>query len=204
MQIYYPLRFRLFLPLLAAVVVLGLAMFVERQATAPRPASPGLNGDELRPVLAGPIELAFHCSNATFPRTTSGCAEVGELEKAGLIIPRKDGSGHYDRFRDRLMFPIRDARGRAIGFGGRVLGKEGAEGLYVMAVRGPVALGVAFKIADGQERARDGVAMELLRQIGSLSAGEFEELSPFYRPVLRNHRGIEIGDIVCDFELEEA
>ena len=88
--------------------------------------------------------------------------------------------------------------------GGRVLGKEGAEGLYVMAVRGPVALGVAFKIADGQERARDGVAMELLRQIGSLSAGEFEELSPFYRPVLRNHRGIEIGDIVCDFELEEA
>jgi DNA primase len=43
------------------------------------------------------------------------------LQAAGLIIA-KDGGGHYDRFRDRLMFPIRDARGRTVGFGGRVLG----------------------------------------------------------------------------------
>jgi DNA primase len=50
-----------------------------------------------------------------------------QLLQAGLIIERerKAGStaapGHYDRFRDRVMFPIRDARGRSIGFGGRVL-----------------------------------------------------------------------------------
>jgi hypothetical protein len=43
------------------------------------------------------------------------------LMEAGLIIEREKGDGHYDRFRDRLMFPIRDARGRVIGFGGRVL-----------------------------------------------------------------------------------
>ena len=36
-------------------------------------------------------------------------------------------SGHYDRFRDRLMFPIRDTRGRVIAFGGRVLDSCGAE-----------------------------------------------------------------------------
>ena len=39
----------------------------------------------------------------------------------GLVI-RKDNGNHYDRFRDRIMFPIRDARGRCIAFGGRVLG----------------------------------------------------------------------------------
>jgi DNA primase len=45
-------------------------------------------------------------------------------EKAGLVIPRKDRHGHYDRFRDRIVFPIRDAHGRVVGFGGRVMGDE--------------------------------------------------------------------------------
>jgi DNA primase len=44
-----------------------------------------------------------------------------QLEKAGLVIPRKDGSGFYDRFRDRLIFPIQDENSRVVGFGGRVL-----------------------------------------------------------------------------------
>jgi DNA primase len=43
------------------------------------------------------------------------------LLATGLII-RKDNGKHYDRFRDRIMFPIRDTRGRTIGFGGRTLG----------------------------------------------------------------------------------
>jgi DNA primase len=43
---------------------------------------------------------------------------------AGLIIARKDGSSYYDRFRDRLMIPIFDLRGRVIGFGGRTLSDE--------------------------------------------------------------------------------
>ncbi|HFD79562.1 MAG TPA: DNA primase [Gammaproteobacteria bacterium] len=41
----------------------------------------------------------------------------------GLLVER-DSGGHYDRFRDRVMFPIRDRRGRVVGFGGRVLGDE--------------------------------------------------------------------------------
>ncbi len=48
---------------------------------------------------------------------------IERLLATGLII-RKDNGQHYDRFRDRIMFPIRDARGRTIGFGGRVMGKE--------------------------------------------------------------------------------
>lgn len=43
---------------------------------------------------------------------------------AGLIIPRKDDTSYYDRFRDRLMIPILDLRGRVIGFGGRTLSDE--------------------------------------------------------------------------------
>ena len=43
------------------------------------------------------------------------------LLATGLVI-RKDNGQHYDRFRDRIMFPIRDQRGRTIGFGGRAIG----------------------------------------------------------------------------------
>jgi DNA primase len=48
---------------------------------------------------------------------------IERLLATGLII-RKDNGSHYDRFRDRIMFPIRDARGRCIGFGGRVLADD--------------------------------------------------------------------------------
>lgn len=41
----------------------------------------------------------------------------------GLLVERESG-GFYDRFRDRIMFPILDRRGRIIGFGGRVMGDE--------------------------------------------------------------------------------
>jgi len=43
------------------------------------------------------------------------------LLETGLVIEREDGSGAYDRFRDRIQFPIHDRRGRTIAFGGRVL-----------------------------------------------------------------------------------
>jgi DNA primase len=42
-------------------------------------------------------------------------------EKAGLVAPRRKGGGYYDRFRDRIIFPIRDHRHQVIAFGGRVL-----------------------------------------------------------------------------------
>ena len=50
--------------------------------------------------------------------------DLNLLTQAGLAIKNEDRDSHYDRFRDRIMFPIRDTRGRTIGFGGRVFGDE--------------------------------------------------------------------------------
>jgi DNA primase len=46
---------------------------------------------------------------------------VEEIEAAGLVLRSQKGKGHYDRFRSRIVFPIRDARGRVQGFGARAL-----------------------------------------------------------------------------------
>lgn len=52
-------------------------------------------------------------------------SRVALLLEAGLVIRKDDGGNRvYDRFRQRIMFPIRDTRGRTIGFGGRVLGDD--------------------------------------------------------------------------------
>lgn len=47
--------------------------------------------------------------------------QLHEMEEAGLIIQRDDGSGFFDRFRGRVMFPLWDDNGRIIGFSGRIL-----------------------------------------------------------------------------------
>ncbi|UTW14244.1 DNA primase [Marinobacterium rhizophilum] len=49
---------------------------------------------------------------------------IEALEQAGMLIHNEERNSHYDRFRERIMFPIRDMRGRVIAFGGRVLGDE--------------------------------------------------------------------------------
>jgi len=46
----------------------------------------------------------------------------GDLAAAGLVLPKQGGRGHYDRFRNRVIFPIFDVRERVVGFGGRTLG----------------------------------------------------------------------------------
>lgn len=65
-------------------------------------------------------------------------AEV--LVEAGLVIDKSDeqaaGRKRYDRFRDRIMFPIRNAKGQVIGFGGRVL--DGGEPKYLNSPETPL------------------------------------------------------------------
>ena len=61
-------------------------------------------------------------------------ADLGE--RAGLLAARRSG-GHYDRLRGRVTFPIRDVRGRVIGFGGRAIG-EGQEPKYLNTPESPI------------------------------------------------------------------
>jgi DNA primase len=60
--------------------------------------------------------------------------ELGEV--AGILSPRSSG-GHYDRLRNRVVFPIRDARGRVLGFGGRAIA-AGQEPKYLNTPETPV------------------------------------------------------------------
>ncbi len=54
-------------------------------------------------------------------QATAAGINTADLVRAGLAVERQDRSGHYDRFRGRVMFPIRDPLGRHVAFGGRVL-----------------------------------------------------------------------------------
>jgi DNA primase len=68
-------------------------------------------------------QLGFAPVNGEWLRRRASDAHLPEdiLEQVGLIARRLEGNGYYDRFRDRVMFPIRDARGHVVGFGGRIL-----------------------------------------------------------------------------------
>ena len=67
-------------------------------------------------------------------RETGGDA-ADDLLRAGMVVSKEQGR-RYDRFRDRIMFPIRDRRGRVIGFGGRVL--DDGEPKYLNSPETPV------------------------------------------------------------------
>lgn len=166
---------------------------------------------ELIGVPAEEVELAVDgcgapCFYMSLRRAARAYAALASPELAGC-----DG-GRTDALR-RIAEAMVSAPGMVAGpgqfstrlmevTGGRVIGKEGAEGFYGIAIRGPVAMGAALKIADGGERARPGVALELLRQLGSLAESELEELRSFYAPEVRNREGVAVGRVVNELELE--
>jgi DNA primase len=62
-------------------------------------------------------------------------ARIAKLVEAGLVVTNDSGR-RYDRFRDRVMFPIRNARGQIVGFGGRVL--DAGEPKYLNSPETPI------------------------------------------------------------------
>ena len=97
--------------------------------------------------------------------------QVDALIKAGLVVENEAGR-RYDRFRNRVMFPIRDQRGRVIGFGGRVLGK--GEPKYMNSPETPVfhkgrALYGLHEARQHPGRAREIVVVEGYLDVVSLA-----------------------------------
>jgi DNA primase len=79
-----------------------------------------------------------------------------ELIEAGLLVVKDDG-GVYDRFRDRLMIPIRDARGNIVGFGARGLSKD-AVPKYLNSPQSPLfdKSKLLFGLSDARRSIREG------------------------------------------------
>lgn len=87
------------------------------------------------PDIAKRFGLGLALDGRTALRSHLKDAEGQALLEAGLIGTSEDGET-YDRFRGRLMFPIRDRRGRVVGFGGRALGD--VQPKYLNSADGPL------------------------------------------------------------------
>jgi DNA primase len=95
------------------------------------------------------------------------------LVEAGLLQPRQEGrSGAYDRFRDRLLFVVRDERGRPVGFGGRVLSSGGDGPKYLNSPETPIFQ--KKRLLYGLSEARDAIRK---RDRAVLVEGYFDHLA---------------------------
>jgi DNA primase len=81
-------------------------------------ASRGFNADSIKRFQIGVAPEAW---DSLLRSPTMKKFEASLLQQAGLVKSRESGEGHYDTFRNRLMFPIRDETSRIIAFGGRVM-----------------------------------------------------------------------------------
>ncbi len=78
----------------------------------------GLQGDTVRKYSLG---YAPRSGRWLVQQAEAAGVSIEQLEKVGLVAARTEQPGYYDRFRDRLQFPVRDVRGQIVGFGGRIL-----------------------------------------------------------------------------------
>ena len=78
----------------------------------------GLDGETAKRFGIGFIPDGWDTLQQHFPN------EESALTKTGMLIKPDGGKRPYQRFRNRIMFPIRDRRGRVIGFGGRVMDNQ--------------------------------------------------------------------------------
>nr|MBC8205163.1 asparaginase [FCB group bacterium] len=80
--------------------------------------------------------------------------------------------------------------------GGKIAAKAGAEGFYLVSVRKEdEGIGIAVKIDDGAERARDAIVIEILSAMKLLDKTQLTALAKYHRPAIYNHKRIVVGRI---------
>ncbi|HEY7113925.1 MAG TPA: DNA primase [Thermoanaerobaculia bacterium] len=104
-------------------------------------------------------------------RRLSGAFPEALLVEAGLLQPRPEAKGAYDRFRNRLLFVLRDDRGRPVGFGGRALA-DGQEPKYLNSPETP--LFQKKRTLYGLSQARDAIRRQ---ERAVLVEGYFDHLA---------------------------
>jgi len=94
----------------------------------------GLDGKTAKRFRMGSVPDAW---DSVLSRFGQDPAEKQKLDKAGMLSSN-DAGRQYDRFRGRIMFPIRDSRGRVIAFGGRVLKSDDKGAKYLNSPETPI------------------------------------------------------------------
>ena len=102
-----------------------VAKFYQQQLTQDSTSQAYLQQRGLSQEIIDRFEIGFspNAMDAVLRRFGNNPEEVQKLLDTGMLS-KNDRGNLYDRFRNRVMFPIRDKRGRVIAFGGRVLGDE--------------------------------------------------------------------------------
>ncbi|HEX8172218.1 MAG TPA: asparaginase [Thermoanaerobaculia bacterium] len=154
--------------------------------------------------------LAYARLMATSLRAESPGALDRYADSASRVVESMTMFPHYVAGNWSITTPLLTA------FGGELLAKEGAEGLYAMAVAPALAaalterlrvaddasIGIAMKIDDGSMgRGRDPVILRLLELLG-IDLDAHPELHPYRHWPLHNHAGTYVGEVRADFDLE--
>src|SRR5712692_11098512 len=145
------------------------------QAELARPGNPAeryLAQRHVAPDLSRRLALGYAPDSwDALQRALSPAFPESLLVEAGLLQSRQEGKGSYDRFRDRLIFVVRDDRGRPVGFGGRVVSSEGTP-KYLNSPESPVFF--KKRLLYGLSDARDAIRR---RERVILVEGYFDHLA---------------------------
>ena len=117
-----------------------------------------IKGRSLTAATAGRFHMGYAPDGRDRLKQTLLNRDITEAQliEGGLLIKPEDGGDSYDRFRNRLMFPITDPQGRVVAFGGRALGDQRAK--YLNSPETPIFHkgNLLYNLSNARKPARDG------------------------------------------------